>query len=143
MKKLITAAAALMMSLSVTAFAASTANDRIAERIKPHGSVCVEGQECEGVAVAGAGAAAPAGGGAKSGKEIFDTSCAACHNTGAAGAPVIGKANQWADRIAQGLDTLHKHAIEGFNAMPAKGTCMSCSDDDIIATVDYMVEQSK
>jgi cytochrome c5 len=141
-KKLIAAAAAaLMMSLSVTAFAVSDANQRIAERIKPHGSVCVEGQECEGVAIAGA--AAPAGGGAKSGKEIFDTSCAACHTTGAAGAPVIGKVDQWADRIAQGLDTLHKHAIEGINAMPAKGTCMSCSDEDIIATVDYMVEQSQ
>ncbi|NMV43156.1 cytochrome c5 family protein, partial [Vibrio parahaemolyticus] len=56
------------------------------------------------------------------------------------GAPKTGNADDWAPRIAQGKDTLVKHALEGFNAMPAKGTCMDCSDDEIIAAIDHMIE---
>ncbi|MDF4603827.1 c-type cytochrome, partial [Vibrio parahaemolyticus] len=51
-----------------------------------------------------------------------------------------GNADDWAPRIAQGKDVLVKHALEGFNAMPAKGTCMDCSDDEIIAAIDHMIE---
>ncbi|MDW3125150.1 cytochrome c5 family protein, partial [Vibrio sp. 1974] len=45
-----------------------------------------------------------------------------------------------APRIEQGKDVLVKHALEGFNAMPAKGTCMDCSDDEIIAAIDHMID---
>ncbi len=44
---------------------------------------------------------------------------------------------------SKGNATLVKHAIEGFNAMPPKGMCMDCSDDEIKAAVEYMVEQSQ
>ena len=67
----------------------------------------------------------------------------ACHTTGAAGAPVIGDAAAWAPRIEKGIDTLIDHAINGFNAMPAKGGCSNCPDEEITAAVEHMVEQSK
>lgn len=77
------------------------------------------------------------------GKAVFDSACMACHATGAAGAPVLGNAEQWASHIAKGKDTLYDHAINGFNAMPAKGGRTDLSDDEVKATVDYMVENSQ
>ena len=56
------------------------------------------------------------------------------------GAPKTGDAGDWAPRIAQGKDVLADHAINGFNAMPAKGSCMDCSDDEIIAAIEHMIE---
>lgn len=111
------------------------------DRIKAIGSVCVEGKECEGVAAAAAPAAAAAGGGsARSGEDIYKSNCSACHSTGAAGAPKHGDKGDWGPRIAKGKETLYKHALEGFNAMPPKGMCSTCSDDEIKATVDYIIK---
>lgn len=87
------------------------------------------------------GAAAPAKGGAD-GKGIYDQACAACHNGAIPGIPGVGKNDEWAPRIKKGKDTLHKHAIEGFNAMPAKGGRSDLSDDEVKAAVDYMANQS-
>jgi cytochrome c5 len=77
------------------------------------------------------------------GKKVYDSSCMACHATGAAGAPKVGDKAAWAPRIAQGLETLVKNAISGIRAMPPKGTCMSCSDADLKAAIEYMVGQSQ
>ncbi len=111
----------------------------IAERIQPVGSVCVEGEDCGTAAAAGEEVAS----GPRSGEQVYNSACAACHATGAAGAPKTGDAGAWASRIAQGNATLVKHAIEGINAMPPKGMCMDCSDDEIKAAVEYMVNKSK
>ena len=81
--------------------------------------------------------------GPRSGEDVYNASCMACHATGAGGAPKTGDVAAWKPRIAQGADTLHKHAIAGFNAMPAKGLCMTCSDDEVIAAVDFIVDKSK
>jgi len=75
--------------------------------------------------------------------EDMYASCAACHATGAAGAPVTGAASDWTARIAKGTDTLYQNAINGINAMPARGGNASLSDDNIKVIVDYMIEQSK
>lgn len=112
------------------------------ERIKPVGSVCVEGQPCEGVAAAAAPAAA-AGGAPRAGDVVYNASCSACHGTGAAGAPKLGDKGAWGPRVGQGKDTLYKHAIGGFKGMPPKGMCMTCSDDEIKAAVDYLVSKAK
>lgn len=112
------------------------------ERIKPVGSVCVEGQACEGVAAAAAPAAA-AGGAPRAGDVVYNASCGACHGTGAAGAPKLGDKGAWGPRVGQGNATLYKHAISGFKGMPPKGMCMTCSDDEIKAAVDYMVSKAK
>ena len=87
------------------------------------------------------GAAAPAASGAD-GKKVFEATCQACHGGAVPGIPGIGKKDEWASRIKQGKETLHKHALEGFNAMPAKGGNAGLSDDEVKAAVDYMANQS-
>ncbi|MCW5588726.1 MAG: c-type cytochrome [Legionellales bacterium] len=77
------------------------------------------------------------------GAKVYDAHCGVCHNTGAAGAPIKGNAADWKPRIAQGMDTLFKHAIQGINSMPPKGTCMSCSDDEIKDAVRYLVNEAE
>jgi cytochrome c5 len=111
--------------------------EAIAERLKPVGDVCMQGQDCGGAAPA------PAAGGGKSPEDLYGSVCSACHNTGAAGAPKKGDVAAWAPRISKGMDTLHNHALNGFNAMPAKGGNPTLSDDDVKAIVDYIVENSK
>ena len=76
------------------------------------------------------------------GKKVYEASCQACHGGAVPGVPHVGKKEDWAPRIKQGKDTLHKHALEGFNAMPAKGGNGSLSDDEVKAAVDYMANQS-
>ena len=94
-----------------------------------------------------ASAPASSGGGAMGdpahGEKIVQSSCFACHGTGAAGAPKIGDKAAWAPRIAQGMDTLLEHATQGFRAMPPKGTCMSCSAQDLRDAITYMVQKSR
>jgi len=120
---------------------AATDEDAIRDRIKPIGDVCVEGQDCGGDAAAAAPVEATSA--ARSGDAVYNSSCFACHGTGAAGAPMLGNAKQWEPRLAQGMDSLVANAINGVNAMPPRGTCASCSDDEIKAAVEYMVEGSK
>ena len=99
----------------------------IADRIKPVGEVCIEGD----TSCASASAAA-AGGEPRSGKEVYDASCNACHGTGAAGAPKLGDKAGWASRIAAGK--LYDNAIKGVGGMPAMGLCMTCSEDEVKAS---------
>ena len=81
------------------------------------------------------------------GAELFKKTCAMCHQTGVAGAPKLGDKADWGPRIAQGKDTLYKHATEGFNgnkgAMPAKGGNPALKDDEIKTIVDFMVSKSE
>jgi cytochrome c5 len=77
------------------------------------------------------------------GQKIYQTSCQACHGTGAAGAPKLGDKEAWAPRIATGMDAMLASAINGKNAMPPKGACMSCTDADLKAAIEYMVSQSQ
>ena len=77
------------------------------------------------------------------GKQIYGSACFACHMSGAAGAPKLGDKGAWSSRIAAGMDSLYKNAINGKGAMPPKGGSMALSDDDVKAAVAYMVEQSK
>lgn len=87
------------------------------------------------------GAAAPAAGGAD-GQKVYEANCKACHGGAIPGVPHVGKKEDWAPRIKQGKETLYKHALEGFNAMPAKGGNAGLSDDEIKAAVNYMANQS-
>ena len=77
------------------------------------------------------------------GQQIYQSSCQACHTTGAANAPKLGDKDAWASRIATGVDTMLAVAIKGKGAMPPKGTCASCSDDDLKAAIEYIVSQSQ
>jgi len=71
----------------------------------------------------------------------YQMSCFACHATGAAGAPLLGDAEAWNTRLEKGMDAVMANVVNGVNAMPAKGLCMDCSDDNLRALVDYMVSQ--
>ena len=81
------------------------------------------------------------------GDEVYNSSCAACHGSGVAGAPKVGDAGAWTDRIAKGIEELYVSAISGLQGstgvMPAKGGNASLSDGSVQAAVDYMIEQSK
>jgi len=75
------------------------------------------------------------------GQKIYQASCQACHAAGVANAPKLGDKEAWAPRIAKGNDALFSSVKNGLNAMPPKGTCMSCSDDELRAAVEYLVAQ--
>ena len=77
------------------------------------------------------------------GKEVYESTCAACHATGAAGAPKFGDKAAWAPRIKTGVAALHNSALKGKNIMPAKGGNPSLPDADVIAAADYMIAHSK
>lgn len=78
----------------------------------------------------------------QSGEAVYTAICAACHTSGAAGAPKLGDLGAWSARIGQGYDTLVKHAIEGIRAMPAKGGNPDLDDLEVARAVAYMGNKS-
>ena len=81
------------------------------------------------------------------GQKVYQSGCIACHGAGVAGAPMVGNAAAWADRIAAGNDSLYANAINGLvgssGVMPAKGGNTTLSDAEVKAAVDHMVSQSQ
>jgi len=74
----------------------------------------------------------------------YQSTCYACHGTGQAHAPIVGETIEWEIRLEKGMNTLVKNTIEGLNGvMPARGLCIICSDEDLKALVEYMIEQSQ
>ncbi|MEM7362715.1 MAG: c-type cytochrome [Pseudomonadota bacterium] len=113
---------------------AGPVEDAIEERIARVGEVCVEGLDC-------ASATPTSGGGGADGVESFyNGSCSACHALGIANAPKFGDASQWSERVDKGRDVLYTSVIQGLGTMPPRGTCAGCSDDDLKAIVDYMLD---
>ena len=80
---------------------------------------------------------------ADKGKELYDTKCFTCHASGVAGAPKFGDKAAWEPRAAKGMDEVMKIVISGKGAMPPKGTCMDCSDADLKAAAEYMINNAK
>ncbi|UYO76054.1 c-type cytochrome [Halomonas qinghailakensis] len=120
------------------AYAQDAARDAIAERLAPVGQLCLQGQDC---GTAAAPAAASSGGGDEvDGEGIYNNVCMACHETGAAGAPIRGDEAAWAERTEQGFATLLEHSINGIGAMPARGGNPNLSDEEMEAATAYMVE---
>jgi cytochrome c5 len=136
----------------------------VAERINPFGQISVasaETQQEQGMSAvsgqdntalqiteASSGPASTAGLPVpKDPQELYDAACSICHAQGVGGAPRIGDKAAWAPRIAQGNDTLYKHAIEGFQGsagvMPPKGGRVDLADDLIRQGVDYMVSRAR
>ena len=120
---------------------ADMSDEAIAARIAPvaqlNTGVAIEPEAPAAVATAAAT------GGSRSGEDVYTAHCAMCHATGAAGAPKFGDTDAWSPRIATGMDALMNSAINGKAAMPARGLCATCSDDELQAAVEYMVNNSK
>ena len=117
------------------------------ERIEPFGRVVLDGETVEDasdVARVEGAEAAPA---LMTGPQVYNAACLACHGGGIGGAPATGDAAAWGPRIAQGRELLNKNAINGLQGsagfMPAKGGRVDLSDEEIIAAVDYLVEQAQ
>lgn len=68
----------------------------------------------------------------------YNKSCAVCHNAGAAGAPKTGDAAAWAPKLEKGMDALVQSVKNGLNAMPPKGMCFDCTDEEYAALIEYM-----
>lgn len=118
-----------------------------ADRIAPVGAVYAGDTGAAAQAAAAAAAAASAAaevayGGTLDGSVIYGNLCAGCHTAGVAGAPRMLR-SEWASRIAQGTETLYRHSIEGFTGstgmMPAKGGNPALSEEQMMATVDWML----
>ena len=77
------------------------------------------------------------------GEKIYQQYCFSCHTPGVSGAPKLGDAEQWAPRIAKGRELLLKTTIDGIPpAMPARGLCSDCTDEQLMDAIDYMIEES-
>lgn len=77
------------------------------------------------------------------GKQVYLSSCVICHQNGEMSAPIIGNGPNWYRRLkSSGLAGLYRHVIQGYNSMPIKGACVTCSDNDLIAAVDYILNES-
>lgn len=124
---------ALLSQLVTTGFDASKNNpalsdEAIARRLKPVGDVEVVDSSAPKVD--------------KSGKEVVEAACGACHTTGALGAPKIGDQAAWGKLIAMGLPRLKQDAIKGIRQMPARGGNPDLSDIEIERAIVYMADQS-
>lgn len=124
----------------------------VEQRIAPVGGVYAgdtgrAAMQAAAEAATKAAASQVAYGGSTDGKTIFGNLCQSCHQTGVAGAPKLGDKPTWAPRIAEGVETLIKHATEGYTGktgvMPPKGGNPALNDAQIKATVEWMVSQSK
>ncbi len=81
----------------------------------------------------------------RTGDQVYGSFCIACHASGAAGAPKLGNAADWGPRAAKGIDVLLQAAVNGVpgTAMSPRGLCSDCSDAELKAAVQYMVDNSK
>jgi cytochrome c5 len=122
---------------------------QLESRIRPVAQVAVAGKDNSALAPAASAAAPDAAVAAAdlTGEQVYNQACVACHGAGVAGAPKLGDKAAWAPRIAQGLDTLHTHALQGFQGkagfMPPKGGRTDLSDQSVMNGVDYIVAASK
>lgn len=120
--------------------------EQVLVRIRPFGQVAFPGDLDNTAVVSDAIAATPVAT-SLSGPQVYNAACVACHGSGIGGAPKMGDAAIWNPRIAQGIDVVRQHAIEGYQGdagyMPPKGGRLDLSDEEIVAAVDYIVESSR
>ena len=137
----------------------AAAQQSVEDNVRPAGQVCLAGQACVGSIspVKSTRAAAPVAAVVEAVVEevaevaaevaafdvesTYQMSCFACHGTGAAGAPILGDADAWASRMEKGMDAIMLNVVNGVNAMPPKGLCFTCTDDDLATIVAYMFSQ--
>lgn len=118
----------LVVSLVINADE-NTTEQGIKQRIQPVGKVHVQEESVK--------ASTPK---ETQGQKIYERYCMACHRDGLVGAPKIQDEQSWKSRLSdKTLEDLVSSATKGLNAMPAKGTCYECNEDDIKSAIEYML----
>lgn len=107
--------------------------EAILHRIKPLGAVETESGMVEAKPIAPQALAANAG------ELRYKSTCSVCHDAGVGGAPKFRNAAEWKVRMSAGMDSMLAIAIKGKGAMPPRGTCMQCSDEELKAAIEYML----
>lgn len=110
--------------------------ERTSERLEPVGQVRVSGEPMPEIAQPEEEEPAEP----RSGEEVTQAVCAACHANDFQNAPQIGDEQGWSERAQKGLDTLVSHSVDGFGNMPAQGG--SASEEEIREAILYMAEES-
>ncbi len=147
--------------LSLLSVSKSVTAQNVADNIRPVGSVCLAGQACVGTEASTAtvsdipsievsadvepertDTSAVEVASEFDAEAAYQMSCNACHGAGAAGAPMLGDSGAWESRLEKGMEALLANVVNGVGAMPARGICMTCSDDDLQAIVEYMLAQN-
>lgn len=113
------------------------------DRLAPIAGVYA-GETGRAAALAAAAAAQPAApalafDGSLDGNLIYDNACATCHANGVAGAPEM-VVSAWTGRLDKGTEMLISNAINGIGAMPARGGRRDLSDEQVAASVSYMLD---
>lgn len=133
MEKFVKVKAFLCVCLSVfiglNVQAQEMTEDAIKARIQPIGKVHVAGAKAEVAST-----------GPRAGSEIYNKACVACHSVGVLNAPKLQDAADWAPRMEKGFDVVWQNAINGIGGMPPMGTCSDCSNDEIKAAIEHMIE---
>lgn len=135
-KQVLVAGASFTLLLIAAQLNAACPEHTLEERISPIGSICVEGEECK-EEVAEVAAEAPKE--PRSGSEIVGDYCAGCHQTGIMNAPKIG--GNFKDLGSRGIEDLLASSKKGKNAMPRMGGCNDCSDEELSAAIQYMLDK--
>jgi cytochrome c5 len=121
-------------------------HDTAAERIRPFGRIKLQGDALDPgeIQIDEVPQAEPHAT-VMSGPQVFNEACIVCHGNGIGGAPMLNDRSIWAPRIAQGMETLYRNAIEGYTGstgyMPPKGARLDLSDMEVNSAVDYMLSQ--
>ena len=142
MKRLFALAAILATAWVAAAALPAGTEDEIRARIAPLGTSCMKTDEVCGEVAAAPVAAEPAVAEAAeplTGEQIYDRFCFACHATGVGNAPLLHDAEQWAPRVAKGMDAMVQTSMTGMGTMPPKGTCMACSEEEMVAAIEYLI----
>lgn len=127
----------LGISVAGAVLAQSALEQQVAERLQPVGTVCLAGEPC--ASGASSGGSAQAATAEFSAEGTYNQYCAMCHNTGMAGAPRREDADHWTARVGEvGLSGIINNAINGINAMPPRGMCATCTDEQIGEVVQFL-----
>jgi cytochrome c5 len=129
----------LGLAMAGSLWAQQTRDQQIAERLQAVGNVCVAGTECAPGASGATAVVAQAGNGF-SVQGAYEQYCAMCHTSGMAGAPLLHDESHWSARLEEvGFDEILQNSITGINAMPPRGMCMDCSDEELAELVEYLM----
>ncbi|MCY4130389.1 MAG: c-type cytochrome [Gammaproteobacteria bacterium] len=124
---------AVITCATLVAIGQDESQETVEDRLKPFGNLCMQGEDCGTVVPVTVSVS-------RSGIEIYNAHCFACHATGVSEAPLVG-AEEWLTRLNEkGAETLLANTKAGFNVvMPAMGTCMNCTDAELQAAIDYLI----